>query len=400
METLTKKCPKCGAVEKVKTEFASVYECDTIEPIGFDLIQSPSCKEATNEMFEIEQVDRPPCEIAIQVPKPRKRKAKAPNPVQGFLDALKFVSQASAKTGTPAQTHCTIENGMLSAFNGCITIGHPIHEDLTACPHTFALLEALGKVQSEVSITQVSDLELCVSSGAFSVNVPCSPGIETPIPPPNIHNISNNVKSALEFVAPIPRDDKTDLVRSSVLLQTGSAVGTCGLVVGEYWHGENLPTMILPKALAKIVGNCDFDLVGFGYDGIQCTFWFANGAFVCCPVSEGNYVNYKPLFETDLQPAKIQKDFFKGLKGLAKSSDSKICEFSDAGILVASAPTSNVKSLYKVEGLPAGMRFISKQLLQAEKMSSVVWDDECNLARFFSDNSRMLVRALDMEPKE
>lgn len=333
--------------------------------------------------------------------KPRKpRKPKAVNPAQGLLDALKFVSQASAKAGTPAQTHCTIENGMLTAFNGTITIGHPIHEDLTACPHTFTLLDALSKVVSEVSITQVSDVELCVSSGAFSVNVPCSPGIETPLTCENFHAITNNVKLALEFVAPIPRDDKTDLVRSSVLLQTGSAVGTCGLVAGEYWHGESLPTMILPKALAKVVGNSPFDLVGFGYDQIQCTFWFANGAFVSCIVSEGNYVNYKPLFETELTPAKIQKDFFKGLKGLSKSAESKICEFSESGVLVANSPASNVKSLYKVEGLPAGMRFISKQLLQAEKMPLVAWDFERNLVRFFSDNARMLVRALDVGPKE
>ena len=145
------------------------------------------------------------------------------------------------------------------------------------------------------------------------------------------------------------------------------------------------------------MGNCGFDLVGFGYDGIQCTFWFANGAFVSSIISEGNYVNYKPLFETDLSPVKIQKDFFKGLKGLSKSVESKICEFSESGILVANAPTSNVKSLYKIEGLPAGMRFISKQLSQAEKMPLVIWDDSRNLARFFSENSRMIIKALDRD---
>lgn len=334
--------------------------------------------------------------------KPRKpRKPKAVNPARGLLDALKFVSQCQSKAGTPAQTHCTLQNNSVIASNGTITIGHPIHEDLNACPHTFTLLDALSKVADEVSITQVSESEICVSSGAFSVNVPCTiGGIGMLPPPPNIHSITNNVKHALEFVAPIPRDDKTDLVRSSVLLQSGSAVGTCGLVVGEYWHGENLPTMILPKALAKIVGNAPFDLVGFGYDGIQCTFWFANGAFVSSVISEGNYVNYKPLFETDAKPTKIQKDFFKGLKGLSKAAESKICEFSDSGILVANAPASDVKSLYKVEGLPAGMRFISRQLLQAGKMPMVIWDDERNLARFFSENARIIVKALDKEPKE
>lgn len=333
--------------------------------------------------------------------KPRKaRKPKAVNPAQGLLDALKFVAQCQSKVGTLTQTHCALQNNLVIASNGTITIGHPIHEDLVAYPHTFALLDALSKVVDEVSITQLSDLGLCVSSGAFSVDVPCAPGIETPITCENIHAITNNVKSALEFVAPIPRDDTKDLVRSSVLLQSGSAVGTCGLVVGEYWHGENLPTMILPKALAKIVGNAAFDLVGFGYDGVQCTFWFANGAFVSSVVSDGNYVNYKPLFETDLKPTKIQKDFFKGLKGLSKAAESKICEFSEVGILVANGPNSNVKSAYKIEGLPAGMHFISKQLLQAEKMPLVIWDDAKNLARFFSDNARILVRALDKEPTE
>lgn len=323
--------------------------------------------------------------------KPRKpRKPKAVNPAQGLLDALKFVAQCQSKAGTPAQTHCALENNLVIASNGTITIGHPIHEDLVAYPHTFGLLDALSKVVDEVSITQVSDLGLCVSSGAFSVNVPCSPDIETPKPLENIHTITNNVKAALEFVSPIPRDDKTDLVRSSVLLQSGSAVGTCGMVVGEYWHGENLPTMILPKQLAKIVGNAPFDLVGFGYDGIQCTFWFSNGAFVSSVISEGNYVNYKPVFETDCQPVKIQKDFFKGLKGLTKSAESKICEFSEAGIIVGNG-------FFKFNGLPFGMRFISKQLLQAEKMSTVVWDDEKSVARFFSDNTRMVIRALDKE---
>ena len=325
--------------------------------------------------------------------KPRTRKAKKANPAQELLDALKFVSQVNAKKGIGAQTHCRIKDGFVSAFGGKVFVSHPVKEDLNACPHTFNLIGALSKLDESVSITQLSDLEISVNTGALSVSVECAE-VEIPEHCPNIWPIGGAVKAALGFCAPIPRDDEKDLVRSSVLLQNGSAVATCGMVVGEYWHGFDLPTMILPKQLAKVVGSASFNLVGFGYDGTKCSFWFDNGAVVSSFVSKGNYVNYKPLFETELVPAPIPEGFFKGLEGLQKVAEIDIVEFSESG-LVIKPKGSNVNSVWKVDGLPVGMRFISRQLLQADKMQSVIFDEERNITRFFGENSRMIVAALD-----
>lgn len=383
-------CPHCGSKLGEETKFNTYYECGTVFPYDFDETRSELCKELEAKRLLLTSAPEVP------VKKPRARKAKKTNPTQELLDALKFVSQASAKKGTPGQTHCRIENGMLRAFNGEICIGIPVREDLQgACPHTFNLIDALSKIEGSVSITLVSEHELCVTSGNLSVSVGCSE-VETPTPNPNVYHISDTVKDALAFVAPFPRGDTNNLVRSSVLLQSGSAVATCGMVVGEYWHGQDLPTMLLPKPLAKVVGNAPFALSGFGYDGKTATFWFDNGAYVFCNILEANYINYRQVMDTELRPAKIPKGFFKALNVFSKSYDDDICEFNEAGIL-ARPKNSNVNSLYKVGGGLPPMRFIMKQLLQAEKMETFVFDEVNNCARFFSEKARIAVKALDKE---
>jgi len=340
-------------------------------------------------------------EITPEKPKkkPRGRRKKA-TPASGLLNAIKFIKPCQKKTGTIEQRHCFIQGNWIAATNGILTIGTKIHENLSACPQTLQLEEALKQVGEDLSITQLSELGISVVSGDLKVLVPCIPANQLVIPAPDqkIAVIDDRIKAAMSVLHPLVTEGAAIAAYASVLLQSGSAAATNGKAIVEYWHGLDLPpNTLIPKAAAKAIATTKKTLNGFGCSGSSATFWFEDDSFIKTQLFAEDYVNYQAHFRDDLNPWPIPDEFFKAIKTIAKFTKSGIVYFEENKL--ASDEMEAEASTYEMEGLPEGLSFNTKYLLMVQSVFEKVHFDKSETgvprAYFFGDNVRGLVLGVE-----
>jgi len=332
-------------------------------------------------------------------PKHRARRPKATaNPAASLLAALKFVAVAQKKAGTVQQQFGMISGNWAAASNGVLTVATKIEEDLTACPHTYQLIDALSKVGEDLSITQLSPTALAVVSGAFKALVPCVAfgDFEITGPDERCAVIDDRIKAAFEAVLPLATDGAQHAHLAAVLLQSGSAVATNGHVLVEYWHGIDLPPgMLVPKASAVAIAKAGKALTGFGYSGASATFWFEDDSFIKTQLFGEQYPNYQIIFNCEgLNPWPVPEEFYKAVRSIESFSRSGIVYFEDG--MLASNEQETEASTYKIEGLPEGMDFNAKYLLMVEpSFKNVHFDEDSNKAYFFGENVRGVLSGID-----
>ncbi len=332
-------------------------------------------------------------------PKHRARRPKATaNPAASLLAALKFVAVAQKKAGTVQQQFGMISGNWAAASNGVLTVATKVEEDLTACPHTYQLIDALSKVGEDLSITQLSPTALAVVSGAFKALVPCVAfgDFEITGPDERCAVIDDRIKAAFEAVLPLATDGAQHAHLAAVLLQSGSAVATNGHVLVEYWHGIDLPPgMLVPKASAVAIAKAGKALTGFGYSGASATFWFEDDSFIKTQLFGEQYPNYGIVFNCEsLNPWPVPEEFYKAVRSIESFSRSGIVYFEDG--MLASNEQETEASTYKIEGLPEGMGFNAKYLLMVEpSFKNVHFDEDSNKAYFFGENVRGVLSGID-----
>jgi len=337
----------------------------------------------------------------IKKPKHRaRRKKKAPNPAQSLLDAIKFIKPCQKKAGTPQQQFCCIKGNWIAASSNFLTIGTKVEEDLEACPQTTQLEEALKQVEHTVSIAQVSDTTLSVVSGELKALIQCVSVDQIAITPPDprVAFCDDRIKAAFSVLAPLATEGASNAVYASVLLQSGSAVATNGPALVEYWHGIDLPSILVPKQAVAAIAKTKKSLTGFGYSGSSATFWFEDDSFIKTQLYNEQYVNYEQHLEgNNLEPIELHEDFFKATKTISKFTKSGIVYFENGKL--ASHELEQEASTYSIEGLPDGLSFNTKWLLMVESVFKKVHFDYSNnvnaegesilpRAYFFGENTR------------
>lgn len=327
----------------------------------------------------------------------RRAKTTAVNPAASLLAALKFVAVAQKKAGTVQQQFGVISGNWAAASNGVLTVATKVEEDLSACPHTYQLIDALSKVGEELAITQLSPTSLAVVSGAFRALIPCVGFGDVGITGPDERCavIDDRIKAAFEAVLPLATDGAQHAHLAAVLLQSGSAVATNGHVLAEYWHGIDLPPMLIPKASAVAILKAGKALTGFGYSGPSATFWFEDDSFIKTQLFAEQFPNYQPLFNCEgLNPWPVPDEFYKAVRSIESFSRSGVVYFENG--MLASNEQETEASTYKIEGLPEGMGFNAKLLLAVEHgFKNVHFDAEKNKAYFFGENLRGVLMGID-----
>jgi len=313
-------------------------------------------------------------------PKPRARAKKAvaakgktaPNPATMLLKAIKFVSAAQAKNGTVAETYCHLAQGWAAASNGVLTIATPIEEDLNACPQSATFVNALGRVETDLSITQISAGFLSVASGDFRGVIPCAPADQVPISPPDdpVAVIDDRIKAGFEAVLKIPNDASPKPEYAGVLLQGGSIVATNGAVIFEYWHGIDLPpNLLLPKAALQAVIKSGKVLTNLGFSQTSVTFWFEDNSFIKTQTFNAQYPAYKNVIECnygDMWP--VPETFFKAVEAVANFSENASVYFKNGQVV--SNPNDETPSFYRIDGLPEGVGFNGAYIAMIAKQAT------------------------------
>lgn len=309
----------------------------------------------------------------------------------GLIEALKFVSLAQKKEGLSYQTHCIVGNNKIVAFDGVLTAGCTITEDLQACVSTFKFIDALERCNKSVSITQMDAGRLSVKSGAFSVFIPCY-GEDMPllVPDAPITAIDDRLKTGFDAIAFLSDDKLEKIVLSSILLRSGSMLSTDGACLLEYWHGIDLPQVILPTTFVSAIMKCSKKLVQFGYSAASVTFWYDDNSWIKTQVYDESWPSIDVILNKPCNSQPLNKSFFEGLLSIEAFADgkqkSKVVYFYDNEL--RTSRTEGEGATYEVKGIPFGPAFNIDKLKRIQHcVETVDWTSH-NAAYFFGKDVR------------
>lgn len=295
--------------------------------------------------------------------RPKKRIAEATAEPSTLLSALRFCGLVTKDVGPINETHICLGANWACAYNGTIAAGHPITEDIYACPHSRLIIEALGKCTDQISLTQLDANKLSIKSGKFKAIVPCIDPtlLHIAAPDPPIALIDDRFKEGLSIVGILANDSAQLVYLASILMNGYSLISTNGKVVIEYWHGIDLPSNIaLPKALVDPLTKTSKKLAKFGFSQSSVTFYFDDESWIRSQLYAQQWPDISPVLDRASNAWPVSGDFWKALEALAGFTETGFVYF-DAGVLRSHDNAAQGAS-YEVAGLPKGPIFPAKHL--------------------------------------
>jgi hypothetical protein len=321
--------------------------------------------------------------------RPKKRNEPA-KPSAGLLAALKFVSVASKNEGAPFETHCRLFNNWAVAFDGIIAAGHPIAEDIVACPHTTRLIDALARCGQEFSVTQLDTMQLSIKSAKFRALIPClaSELLPAVMPDISVAVIDDRLRLGLEAVGVLAAEGAQHVVTASVLVMPGSVIATDRSLMLEFWHGIDLPPgVVLPKSAITALTRTDKKLVTFGFSATTVTFYFEDGSWIRSQLYNERWPDVTRILNVTPKAWPLPTDFFAAVDAVAPfSSDGCVYFHQD---VLRSHDAENIGASYEVSGLPYGPVLNIKRLKIAQPyIKTIDFMGVNGISYFFGDNVR------------
>jgi hypothetical protein len=282
-----------------------------------------------------------------------------------LLDALKLIGLTQREIGTDGQTHCIFRGGFLSACDGILAAGAFVQEDLEAVVRTAPLIKALERAGDALTVTQLPG-KLSVRSGPFRALVPCleTGSLETPAPDPVTGVADDKLRAALNIAGSLASDNAPKLIHASVLLRSGSAVGTNSVLILEAWHGIDLPTMTLPRAFVTALGKVSKPIAQFGFSENSFTVYFEDKSWLRTQVYAEKWPDVDSLLNVEAAPAPLPEGFFAAAESVAAFTEHRDV-FVDGSYLGSHAPGQDAAACFEIEGSLSKAAFDGKQLALA-----------------------------------
>lgn len=301
----------------------------------------------------------------------RGRKKKALNECS-LLKALRFIAVAQKALGSPEQTFCRLYANWAMASNGIISAATQIDEDLTACPHTTTLIDALEKAQESVNITQLDGLRLSVRAGEFQAVVPCleptPEALPTVFPDAPIADCDDRLRPALDIVGKLISESGQKIITAAAQFRNGTVLGTDGNIIIEAWHGIAFPPLMLaPKAFITALAKIDKPIRSVGLSESSLTLWFENNSWMKTQLYPAN-TELPDLYQylnIPAQPVDVPQELFDVARKLAPFSEDGVLSLHK-GIARVISPTRLTDATEATKSLPDGHCFSIKSLLAIE----------------------------------
>ena len=320
---------------------------------------------------------------------------KKPTTSSILIDALKFIALAQRdKAKLVTKDFCQISGGFMTASDGVLTAGIKIEEDLNCTPHTGKLLTALNNCGRNLSITQLASSQLSIKSGKFSCFIPCLENGESPMfsPDPPQIEIPPSIKAGFEAIAHLAKENAQTVIESSIQLKSGSMVASNAVVAIEFWHGVDLPTLILPKIFVSAVHASQKTPVSIGFSESSATFWFSDTQWLKTQLYGEAWPEIGYIFDMPtIDALPLPKKFYDGLRSVEDFCE----EGREKGLvyLSASGISSHLNgedgAVFAMKGLKE-LCFNVRQLKNIEKSCDTIAFDE-HRAFFFGANVRGVV---------
>lgn len=355
-----------------------------VDETEFDIMGAEDGELAQGQLAAALQGVNPPAKKTRARKAATAKKEKKINPAIGLIEALKFVSVCQKKAGDQQVQFCVINNRWIAAGNEVLTVATPIAEDFAANAHTMQLIDALKQCKDDLQVVVLNEGCLSIKSGDFTGLVPCiGDGIlNIDGPDGTCAAISDALKPALLSAASLTVENAPNEFLAGVLLQANSCVGTNGSAILEYWHGINLPTMLVPRQAAVAIGKCDKVLVGFGYSGQTATFWFEDGSFIKTRLYEPKYPNYAMFLDVEgINAFPLPDGLFEAVKLIEPFCTTGNIFFNE-GFIYSDDLKTNASS-YKLEGVPDQTAFNVKMFLALQPYAKQ--------AHFFKEHKKVFI---------
>lgn len=288
-----------------------------------------------------------------------------------LLSALQFCQLVLSDKGTPVETHLTLNNRTATAFNGILSAGHLIDEDLNTAPNNKLMIEALSKCGQNLSITQ-ADNKLSIRSDKFKAIVPCLDPSSLPVSVPdnNMFSINDDLIKAIEAVGVLANEDAQTVHAASILIRSGSAVSTNGFIIFEYWHGMNLPTLALPKAFVSPIVKATKKINGFGFSENSVTFWFEDNCWLKSQLYRDQWPDVDHLLNRQSNMFPVPAGFWEALDAIAPFAQEGFVYFDNE--LIKTHRDGEMGATYEVAGIPKGPVFNIKNLMMIKPFAQVI----------------------------
>lgn len=292
-----------------------------------------------------------------------KPRSKTTTKSSSLLDAVSFVSSILKDKGAAFETHVSIKENWAVGFNGVLSAGHKIEEQLEAYPQNQLLLNALSKCSETLSITLLETNRLSIKSGSFKALVPCVEGdlMHEIIPDPPIAIVDDRFKKALETVGVLAAENAQSVVTASILMNGFSLIATDRKFIMEAWHGIDLPQGItLPKAFVGPLTKTKKPLAQFGFSDSSVTFYFDDGNWLKTQTYADVYPDLNGLLSKQSNMWNVPDKFFEAVKAIEPFAEDGNIYF-DNGFL-RSHPSDAIGASFEISGTPNGVVYPARYL--------------------------------------
>lgn len=247
------------------------------------------------------------------------RKKKTDTNKATLLDALRQIALAQQPEGSEGETHCCFHEGFIAACNGILAAGVTVPETFIAWPHTHKLLNALERCEEAMTITQL-DGKISIRSGPFRALIPClGHGDQMSAPDPIAGIATDALREALNVAGTAVTEHAPQVLHASILLRSGSAIGTNGTVLIEAWHGLSFPgEFVLPKVFQKALNKIEKPIANFGHSANSFTVYFEDQSWLRTQLYGIEWPSApKTILDVPCNPEEVHSDFFKAASTVA-----------------------------------------------------------------------------------
>lgn len=242
-----------------------------------------------------------------------------------MLSELKFVMGAVAKKEfIPSLTHFVIENGHVRGYNGTLALSSPIPFDIACKPKAANMVKAIANCSDTIALSITAAGRLKISSGSFKVFVDCVTG-DTPHLEPEGKPISipgEALVKALTAVEPFIGDDASRPWACGALLSGKSVYATCNVALVEYWLGQDVPPMCIPRAAVAEIVRIKETPTHAQYTDSSLTLHYENGRWIRTQLLDvAGWPNLEKILNQESNQIPLDKKLFDGLDVLRNHVD-------------------------------------------------------------------------------
>lgn len=338
----------------------------------------------------------------MAAPRGRGRPAKINTQAEELQSALNFVACATGDLQY-WQKHVRMSGNFVVAYNGQVSAGHPIVEDLECNPHLDRTLSGLKKCGKSLTLAQTPAGKLSIKGDKLRALVDGLPTEDMPTvtPDPGCANVSDILKDAFKICGSLASEAGDHVVKASLLLEANVCSGTNRAALVQFWHGIDLPpAMVIPKVFAAAVAKQTLKLtgLGFGWDnqrGIvsSVTLYFENGAWIKTQTYVDRWPDVNAILDVKCFPQPIPNGLFEGIAAVADFNENGWVTFADGK--VQSHRSDQEGAQYDVPGLKPGLQFSGKLIGAISGFATTIdLTAVPNRAFFFGENIRGAVMGI------